>query len=112
MVIRGAQTRRNGHGKYGLLANPTLSSNKAQLSSFGVLTSNQLVDTEFEMTLLQLILGQAIVDQALVEHRTNQAMAQSASNMIRATEARAQRLDHEFASTWQAHPDARLQTPF
>ena len=132
----------------------------------------QPVDIELGMALLQPALGQAIVDQALLERRTNQLIAQSASewnratlahqefeslpggplgavmrqaatvpadhmarvqyvmgraivnftargirsgvlsadqylsdyntNMIRATEARGQRLDHDFASTWQA----------
>jgi len=129
-------------------------------------------DIEHGMSSLQPALGQAIVNQALFERRTNQAIAQSASewnratlayqefqsipggplgavmrqaakvpadhmarvqyvmgraivdftargirsgvlsadqylsdynaNMIRVTEARGQRLDHEFASTWQA----------
>ena len=132
----------------------------------------QPVGIEFGMAALQPALGQAIVDQALFERRTNQLIAQSASewnlatlahqefqslqggpfgtimsqaatvpadhmarvqyvmgkaivnftargirngvlsadqylseyntNMIRITEARGQRLDHDFASTWQA----------
>ena len=132
----------------------------------------QPVGIEFGMTTLQPALGQAIVDQALFERRTNQLIAQSASEwnratlahqefqslpdgplravmrqaatvpadhmarvqyvmgqaivnftargirtgvlsadqylsdyntrMIRATEARGQRLNHEFTSTWQA----------
>ncbi len=132
----------------------------------------QPVGIEFGMASLQPALGQAIVDQALLERRTNQLIAQSASewnratlahqefqsltggplgavmrqaatvpadhmarvqyvmgraivnftargirsgvlsadqylseyntNMIRITEARGQRLDHDFASTWQA----------
>lgn len=136
------------------------------------LSIEQPVGIEFGMTALQPALGQAIVDQALFERRTNQLIAQSASewnratlahqefqslpggplgtvmrqaatapadhmarvqyvmgraivnftargirsgvlsadqylsdyntNMIRITEARGQRLDHDFASTWQA----------
>lgn len=136
------------------------------------LSTETPIGLELGMTWLQPALGQAIVDQALFERRTNQLMAQSASewnratlahqefqslpggslgaimrqaatvpadhmarvqyvmgraivnftargirsgvlsadqdrsdyntNMIRVTEARGQRLDHEFASTWQA----------
>ena len=138
----------------------------------------QPVDIEFGMTALQPALGQAIVDQVLFERRTNQLIAQSASewnqatlahdewrllpggplgavmrqaatvpadhmarvqgvmgraivnftargirsgilaadqylsdyntNMILATEAGGQRLDHEFASTWQATLGRRI----
>ncbi|HSQ92169.1 MAG TPA: hypothetical protein VLM19_08355 [Nitrospiraceae bacterium] len=133
---------------------------------------------ELGMTLLQPALGQAIVDQALLERRANQLISQSASewnratlahqdfqslpggplgsvmrqaatvpadhiarvqyvmgraivsftargirsgvlsadqylsdyniNMIRATETNRQRLDHEFASTWQATLGRRI----
>jgi len=136
------------------------------------LSTEQPMGLELGMTWLQPALGQAIVDQALFERRTNQVMAQSASewnratlahqefqslpggslgaimrqaatvpadhmariqyvmgraivnftargirsgvlsadqylsdyntNMIHVTEARGQRLDHDFASTWQA----------
>ena len=142
------------------------------------LSTEQPIDLELGMTWLQPALGQAIVDQALFERRTNQLMAQSASewnratlahqefqslpggslgaimrqaatvpadhmgriqyvmgraivnftargirsgvlsadqyfsdyntNMIRVTEARGQRLDHEFASTWQATLGRRI----
>lgn len=134
--------------------------------------AGQPVDSESSMTMLQPALGQAIVEQALFERNTNQAIAQSVSEwnwasmayhelqsrpsgplgavmrqavavpaanrarvqgvmgqaivnftkrgvrngllsadtylsdynitMIRATETRGQRLEHEFASTWQA----------
>ncbi len=140
----------------------------------------QPVGIEFGMASLQPALGQAIVDQTLLERRANQLTAQSATewnkatlahqefqslsggplgevmrqaetvpadhmarvqyvmgraianftargirsgvlsadqylsdyntNMIRATEARGQRLDHEFASTWQATLGRRLWT--
>jgi|CXWL01.1.fsa_nt_gi hypothetical protein len=136
------------------------------------------VGLQLGMTWLQPTLGQAIVDQAIFERRSNQAVAQSASewnratlayhewqslpdgpfgairhqavvvpaehmarvqgvmgraivnftqrgirsgvlsadqyvsdfntNMIRATEARGQRLDHEFATTWQATLGRRI----
>jgi len=142
----------------------------------------QPVDIELGMALLQPALGQAIVDQALFERRTNQLMAQAASewnratlahqefqsfpggplgavmrqaatvpadhmarvqyvmgrtivnftargirsgvlsadqylsdyntSLIRATEARGQRLDHEFASTWQATLGHRIVEAF
>ena len=36
MILRGTQIHRNGDGKCGLLPNPTLSSNNAQLLSTGV----------------------------------------------------------------------------
>jgi hypothetical protein len=142
----------------------------------------QPVGIEFGMALLQPALGQAIVDQALFERRTNQLMAQAASewnratlahqefqslpggplgavirqaatvpadhmarvqyvmgqaivnftargirsgvlsadqylsdyntSLIRATEARGQRLDHEFASTWQATLGRRIVEAF
>lgn len=39
MILRGAQIHRDGHGKCGLLANPTLSSNTAQLPSSGALAN-------------------------------------------------------------------------
>ena len=137
-----------------------------------LISIEQPVGIEYEMTSLQPVLGQAIVDQALFERRANQLVAQSAAewnqatlahqefqsrpigpfeaimhqaatvpadhmarvqyvmgkaianftargirsgvlsadqylsdyntSMIRATETRGQRLDHEFASTWQA----------
>ena len=38
MILRGAQIQRNGHGRCGLLPNRTLSSNRAELPSSGVLT--------------------------------------------------------------------------
>lgn len=38
MILRGAQIQRNGHGRCGLLPNRTLSSNRAELPSYGVLT--------------------------------------------------------------------------
>lgn len=136
------------------------------------LASEQTIDLEFGMTLLQPVLGQAIVDQALYTRSADRAIALAASdwnrttlahdkflsrpdgplgtvmrqavtipaahmarvqgimgraivnfttrgvrtgllsadssasaynvNMIRATEARGQRLEQEFASTWQA----------
>ena len=138
----------------------------------------QPVGIEFGMASLQPAIGQAIVDQTLLERRANQLTAQSATewnkatlahrefqllssdpleeimrqaetvpadhmarvqyvmgraianftargirsgvlsadqylsdynvNMIRATEARGQRLDHEFASTWQATLGQRI----
>lgn len=45
----------------------------------------QPVDTEIGMALLQPALGQAIVDQVILERRTNQLIAQSASEWNRAT---------------------------
>ncbi len=36
MILRGVQIHRHGHGQCGLLPNPTLSSNNAQLLSTGV----------------------------------------------------------------------------
>src|SRR3990167_7524232 len=49
------------------------------------LSTEQPIGLEFGMTWLQPALGQAIVDQALFERRTNQLMAQSASEWNRAT---------------------------
>lgn len=43
------------------------------------------LDTRLGMTLLQPALGQAIVDQAIFEHRANQRMTRSASEWNRAT---------------------------
>lgn len=143
-----------------------------QIATPQPLSIEQPVGIEFGMTALQPALGQAIVDQALFERRTNQLIAQAASewnratlahqefqslpggplgavmrqaatvpadhtarvqyvmgqaivnftargirsgmlsaeqylsdyntSMIRVTEARGQRLDHDFALTWQA----------
>lgn len=42
MILRGTQIHRDGHGKCGLLHNPTLSSNKAQLPSSGALANNRV----------------------------------------------------------------------
>ena len=42
MILRGAQIQRNGHGKCGLLPNPTFFSNRAQLPSFGVLANTRM----------------------------------------------------------------------
>ncbi len=42
MILRGAQIHRDGHGKCGLLANPTLSSNTAQLPSSGALANTRM----------------------------------------------------------------------
>ena len=39
MILRGAQIHRDGHGKCGLLPNPTFSSNRTQLPPSGVLTN-------------------------------------------------------------------------
>ena len=50
-----------------------------------VITIQQPSDIQLGMTWLQPALGQAIVDQALFERRTNQAIAQSASEWNRAT---------------------------
>jgi len=150
-----------------LAANSTYHASAAQ-----PLASEQTMDLEFGMTILQPVLGQAIVDQALYTHSTDRAIALAASdwnrttlahnkflsrpdgplgtvmhqavtipaahkarvqwimgqaivnfttrgvrtgllsadssasaynvNMIRATETRGQRLEQEFASTWQA----------
>ena len=49
------------------------------------LSIEQPVGIEFGMAALQPALGQAIVEQALLERRTNQLMAQSASEWNRAT---------------------------
>ena len=46
MILRGAQIHRDGHGKCGLLPDPTLSSNRVKLRSFGVLaTTGSLCDS-------------------------------------------------------------------
>ena len=42
MILRGAQIHRDGHGECGLLANPTLSSNTAQLPSSGALANTRM----------------------------------------------------------------------
>ena len=42
MLLRGAQIQRDGHGKCGLLPNPTLSSNRAQLPTSGVLANTRM----------------------------------------------------------------------
>jgi hypothetical protein len=42
MILRGAQIHRDGHGKCGLLPNPTLSSNTTQLSFSGVLANTRM----------------------------------------------------------------------
>jgi hypothetical protein len=42
MILRGAQIHRDGHGKCGLLPNPTLSSNTRQLSFSGVLANTRM----------------------------------------------------------------------
>jgi hypothetical protein len=39
MILRGAQIQRDGHGKCGLLPISTLSSNRAQLPTSGVLAN-------------------------------------------------------------------------
>ena len=41
MILRGAQVRRKGHGKCGLLPNRTLSNNRAELPSAGVLAHTE-----------------------------------------------------------------------
>ena len=41
MILRGAQIHRDGHGKSGLLLNPTLSRNSAPLPSVDVLTNTR-----------------------------------------------------------------------
>lgn len=43
------------------------------------------IDIEFGMTVLQPVLGQALVDQAILERRTNQLMAHAVSEWNRAT---------------------------
>ncbi len=42
MILRGPQIHRDGHGKCGVLPNPTLSSNTAQLPSSGVLVNTRM----------------------------------------------------------------------
>ena len=42
MILRGAQIHRDGHGKCGLLPNPTLSSNSPQLPSSSVLGNTRM----------------------------------------------------------------------
>ena len=42
MILRGLQIQRDGHGKCGLLPNPTLSSNTAQLPFSGALANTQM----------------------------------------------------------------------
>jgi hypothetical protein len=42
MILRGALIQRDGHGKCGLLPNPTLSSNRAQLPTSGVLANTRM----------------------------------------------------------------------
>jgi hypothetical protein len=49
------------------------------------LSTAEPVDIEFGLTLLQPVLGQAIVDQAIFERRVNQLMAHAASEWNRAT---------------------------
>jgi hypothetical protein len=49
MILRGAQIHRNGHGKCGLLPNPTLSINRAQLPSAGVLAKTRMSLAHFEI---------------------------------------------------------------
>jgi len=39
MILHGAPIHRDGYGKCELLPNPTLSSNRAQLPSYGVLAN-------------------------------------------------------------------------
>ena len=51
MILCGAQIHRDGHGKCGLLPNPTLSSNTAQLPSSGTLANTRRASA----TLLSLI---------------------------------------------------------
>ena len=41
MILRGAQIHRDGHGKCGLLPNPTLSSNNAPLPSASVFANTR-----------------------------------------------------------------------
>jgi hypothetical protein len=43
MILRGTQIHRDGHGKCGLLPNPTLSSNTAQLPSSGALANTRMI---------------------------------------------------------------------
>ena len=42
MILRGALIQRKGHGTCGLLPNPTLSSNRAQLPSSTVLADSRM----------------------------------------------------------------------
>jgi hypothetical protein len=42
MILRGAQIHRDGHGKCGLLSNPTLSSSNIQLLFAGALASTRM----------------------------------------------------------------------
>jgi len=42
MILHGAQIHRNGHGKCGLLPNPTFFSNRAQLPSSGALANTRM----------------------------------------------------------------------
>lgn len=56
-----------------------------QIATPQPISIEQPVGIEFGMAALQPALGQAIVDQALLERRTNQLMAQSASEWNRAT---------------------------
>ena len=42
MILRGAKIHQDGHGKYGLLPNPTLFRNSAQLPSSGVLANTRM----------------------------------------------------------------------
>src|SRR5262245_26509499 len=56
-----------------------------QVATPQIITIEQPSDIQLGMTLLQPALGQAIVDQALFERQTNQAMPQSASEWNRAT---------------------------
>jgi hypothetical protein len=42
MILRGAQIQRDGHGRCGLLPNPTLSSNRAQLPTSGVFANTRM----------------------------------------------------------------------
>ena len=58
----------------------------------------QSIDSEIGMALLQPALGQAIVDQVLLERRTNQLIAQSASEWNQAT------LAHQEFESLQGDP--------
>lgn len=42
MILRGTQIHWDGHGTYGLLPNPTLSSKRPQLPSSGVLANTRM----------------------------------------------------------------------
>ncbi len=42
MILRGAQIQRDGHGKCGFLPDPTLSNNRAELLSSGVLANTRM----------------------------------------------------------------------